>query len=116
MEHLAWLLRTVVPLSSFGFLPTRRAENLVSLPIVILGCDTGMGRSLVERLGNELKVGRIYAGCFTEEARRELQKSAWCRPFTIDVRDAESVTAAARMVESLEPNGVFVVANIAGAM
>jgi hypothetical protein len=115
-DYAAWLLRTILPLSSYGFLPTRRVSNVSDNAVVVVGCDTGMGRALVMRLGQNLKVRRVYAGCFTDDARQELENYSWCRTFSIDVRNVESVAASAQLIRNEEPNGVFAVVNVAGAM
>jgi hypothetical protein len=119
MDHLGWALRTFVPLSMYSFLPTRRVEELQDRPVVIIGCDTGMGNALILKLVNQLKMRRIYAGCFTEEGEKSVQKSTngqIHKTFRIDVRDVNSVQLASQFIANLEPNGVFAVANIAGAM
>jgi len=109
------MLRTVLPFSSYGFLPTRRIPNIESYPVVVIGCDTGMGNAMVLRLVNELKLQKVYAGCFTEEGERGLLGKV-LKTFRIDVRNVQSVQSAAQFIQLNEPNGVFSVANIAGAM
>ena len=116
MDYLGWTLRTFVPFSSFGFLPTRRVPNYQDNPVVIIGCDTGMGNAMVHYLVNELQLRKVYAGCFTEEGERGLSLLRTVKTFRIDVRDVTSVHLAAQFIQDREPNGVFAVVNIAGAM
>ena len=111
MEWLAWAARRAVPVHSFPFLPT---PTLREGGVVVIGCDSGMGRAAAERIAKETSL-RIYAGCLTSKGVEEL-KSIAHDAFQIDVTDQASVDAAVALLAAREPNGLVTVCNVAGAM
>jgi NAD(P)-dependent dehydrogenase (short-subunit alcohol dehydrogenase family) len=121
MDHAAWWLRTLVPLSPFSSLPTRRNPCLLLSPgkrcvVVIIGCDSGLARLAVGRL-EELRLPSVfvYAGCLLAENAQALTVAPTVG-FQIDVTKRESVQAAMDFLALKEPEGVYCVVNVAGLM
>jgi retinol dehydrogenase-16 len=95
-------------------LPTRTLAELRSLPVVLIGCDTGLGNAVATYLSETLGMTHVYAGCFSETSFSSLAQCKRC--FQIDVRSVASIHAAVELVRGQEPRGVFTVVNVAGAM
>jgi NAD(P)-dependent dehydrogenase (short-subunit alcohol dehydrogenase family) len=117
MDYLSWTLRTIVPISSYSFLPTPQLlGDDATMPIIMIGVDTGMGKEATIRLVKESK-HRIYAGCFSQKGTEDLKQITGLRGiFQIDVTSQSSVEEAVAYLNKQEPDGVFCVCNVAGAM
>ena len=113
MDHAAWWLRTLLPVSPFSSLPTRRLPD--ATPIVVIGCDSGMGRRLVDELV-ALRTPKVYAGCLTEAGVAEVGALRNVVAFRVDVTQRNQMEAAYETIASQEPAGVFAIVHIAGAM
>lgn len=72
--------------------------------VLITGCDTGIGRSAIQRM---YEAGfHVFAACLTPEAVSDIKKeySDQVIPFIMDVSNEESVRDACHFVKSTIPN------------
>jgi len=92
--------------------------ELADAALVIIGCDSGLGKELVKQLaGLETPPRKIYAGCLTEEAAvQHASSSPRISGIQINVTSRDSVEAAFARIAVAETKGVFCVVNVAGAM
>ena len=97
MEYFGYVFQRLIPLSQYPFLPTRKVEDLLESPVVVIGCDSGMGKMLLEEL-LEMKLQKVYAGCFSEHSVALYQSYPNCVPFQIDVTNEKSVEDAFRFI------------------
>jgi NAD(P)-dependent dehydrogenase (short-subunit alcohol dehydrogenase family) len=75
--------------------PTGKKKN-----ILITGCDTGFGNVFAKRM--TLKGFTVFAGCLTEDGKRELQSlnRDTLKPFILDVTNKKSIDQGYIYVQS----------------